>query len=185
VRAEGIARNARPAAGNARPNAISTFSSKNIMEKISIRFRKLRIAWTAAWGAACVLLIVFWVRSYWWLDGLSYARGTTYVSIFTSTGIAGFNCASWPNGTRMGNKPGFEWVSFRVPAPPNQDIKPLMWVWRPEGPLITVPVWCCESVLVLSAALPWLRYRFSLRTLLIATTLFAVVLGLVVLAAHR
>src|SRR4051794_2870734 len=31
-----------------------------------MRFRKLRIAWSMFWGLACVLLIVLWVRSYWW-----------------------------------------------------------------------------------------------------------------------
>ena len=31
-----------------------------------MRFRKLRIAWSVTWGIACVLLIVLWVRSYWW-----------------------------------------------------------------------------------------------------------------------
>ena len=36
----------------------------------------------------------------------------------------------------------------------------------------------------LIAAAPWLRWRFSLRTLLIATTLVAVVLGLIVWAAR-
>jgi hypothetical protein len=29
-----------------------------------MRFRKLRIAWSVGWGIACVLLLVFWVRSY-------------------------------------------------------------------------------------------------------------------------
>src|SRR3954466_661269 len=29
-----------------------------------IRFRKLRIAWSAFWGIACLLFIVLWVRSY-------------------------------------------------------------------------------------------------------------------------
>src|SRR6478609_7250090 len=36
-----------------------------------MRFRKLRIAWSVAWGLACVLLIVLWVRSYWWCDTYS------------------------------------------------------------------------------------------------------------------
>ena len=31
-----------------------------------MRFRKLRIAWSVVCGIACVLLIVLWVRSYWW-----------------------------------------------------------------------------------------------------------------------
>src|SRR6476659_10578089 len=33
-----------------------------------MRYRKLRIAWSAFWGLACVLLIALWVRSYWWCD---------------------------------------------------------------------------------------------------------------------
>jgi hypothetical protein len=33
-----------------------------------MRFRKLRIPWSVAWGIACVLLVVLWVRSYWWSD---------------------------------------------------------------------------------------------------------------------
>ena len=31
-----------------------------------MRFRKLRIAWSVVCGIACVLLIVLWVRSYWY-----------------------------------------------------------------------------------------------------------------------
>ena len=31
-----------------------------------MRFRKLRIAWSVGCGILCVLLIVLWVRSYWW-----------------------------------------------------------------------------------------------------------------------
>ena len=30
--------------------------------------RGLRIAWSVWWGILCVLLIVLWVRSYWWVD---------------------------------------------------------------------------------------------------------------------
>src|SRR6478735_11109675 len=33
-----------------------------------MRFRKLRIAWSVFWGLACLLLIVLWVRSYWWQE---------------------------------------------------------------------------------------------------------------------
>src|SRR6185295_4017804 len=38
-----------------------------------MRFRKLRIAWSATCLIACVLLIVLWVRSYWWED-LGYCQ---------------------------------------------------------------------------------------------------------------
>src|SRR3954451_3787256 len=37
-----------------------------------LRFRKLRIAWSVFWGLACVLLILFWVRSYWRIDNIRF-----------------------------------------------------------------------------------------------------------------
>src|SRR3954462_321843 len=36
-----------------------------------MRFRKLRIAWSVIWGLACVLIVVFWGRSYWYADTIS------------------------------------------------------------------------------------------------------------------
>src|SRR3954451_17185227 len=37
-----------------------------------MRFRKLRIAWSVFWGLAAVLLIVLWVRSFWYADHADY-----------------------------------------------------------------------------------------------------------------
>ncbi len=37
-----------------------------------MRFRKLRIAWSVVCGIACVLLVVFWVRSYFKVDYVFY-----------------------------------------------------------------------------------------------------------------
>jgi hypothetical protein len=45
---------------------------------------------------------------------------------------------------------------------------------------IRVPYWFLFSLSAVFAAIPWLRWRFSLRTLLIATTLVAVGLGVIV-----
>src|SRR6476660_9850969 len=42
-----------------------------------MRFRKLRIAWSVICGIACVLLIVLWVRSYWWRDSISRQPSST------------------------------------------------------------------------------------------------------------
>src|SRR5689334_2821902 len=33
-----------------------------------MKYRKVRIAWSAAWGVAAVLLVVLWVRSYYVVD---------------------------------------------------------------------------------------------------------------------
>jgi hypothetical protein len=43
--------------------------------------------------------------------------------------------------------------------------------------------WVPVLLSVVFAAVPWLRWKFSLRTLLITTTLIAVLLGLVVWAS--
>jgi hypothetical protein len=45
---------------------------------------------------------------------------------------------------------------------------------------IRVPFWLMAIVTSVLAAAPWVPSRFSLRTLLIATTLVAVLLGLIV-----
>jgi hypothetical protein len=52
------------------------------------------------------------------------------------------------------------------------------------GYAIMVPHWFPTMAIAILAAIPWLRWskRFSLRALLIATTLVALVLGLVVWA---
>ncbi len=42
------------------------------------------------------------------------------------------------------------------------------------------PHWWLVAIAVTFAALPWLSLRFSLRTLLIATTLVAVGLGIII-----
>ena len=55
------------------------------------------------------------------------------------------------------------------------------------GPFIDIPQWFPVLLFATLATAPWIRWskRFSLRTLLIATTLVAVVLGLVVYAARK
>jgi hypothetical protein len=54
--------------------------------------------------------------------------------------------------------------------------------WTASGSIseIDIPLWAVTLGTVAIAAIPWSRFshRFSLRTLLIATTLLAVVLGL-------
>ena len=40
--------------------------------RLTVRFRKLRIAFSATCLIACVLLIVLWVRSYWCTEDISF-----------------------------------------------------------------------------------------------------------------
>jgi hypothetical protein len=55
------------------------------------------------------------------------------------------------------------------------------------GVVALFPIWFPITLVVLLGTVPWsgeLNWRFSLRTLLIATTLIAVVLGLIVWASQ-
>ncbi len=59
-----------------------------------MRFRKLRIAWSAFWGIATVLLIALWVRSYRWHDTVIlqqpssiWSAGWTKGELFLVTGL--------------------------------------------------------------------------------------------------
>jgi hypothetical protein len=53
-----------------------------------------------------------------------------------------------------------------------------------QGFVITFPFWFAIAIAAFVASAPWLSLRFTLRTLLIATTLIAVVLGAIVYAVR-
>jgi hypothetical protein len=50
---------------------------------------------------------------------------------------------------------------------------------------LELPYWAWLLVAAILAVVPWMRIRFSLRTLLIAATLLAVVLGLAIYAVRK
>ena len=141
--------------------------------------RKLRIAWSVAWGIVAVLLVVLWVRSYSRRDILTLAAkmqtvvsslgGTISVNRFSSLPSSGWNWDTTPTSE----------IDFRIAAV----ITARRWSYTaiPSVTAIRFPSWFGAVVLILIAALPWFPLiRFSLRTLLIATTLVAVGLGLIV-----
>jgi hypothetical protein len=133
-----------------------------------MRFRKLRIAWSVACGIACVLPIALWVRSY---SGSS--KPLTEVGSYTLRVTQGMLRAE---------------STCVVHHPDRIDrlgIHNAYWThsnWTSQKPL-----WCILPFLVMTAWAPWIRWsnHFSLRTLLITTTLIAVGLGLAVYAARK
>ena len=154
--------------------------------------RLLRIGWSAGCVIACLLLIVLWVRSYRWADLLAYTRGQTYVAVADGRGIALFHWRTCHPFVTVGNKLGWELISGPA-GTIDSNLKPLEFS-RDSGPatafgfFISAPYWCCVFFLATLAVLPWIRqckWRFTLRTLLIATTVVAVVLGLAVYAARK
>jgi hypothetical protein len=148
-----------------------------------MRFRKLRIAWSVAWGLLAVLLVVLWVRSYWRIDILFRTDGGGRMTTLRSlNGVAiyqSYPLPLWPsNGPAQAH--GWKYICGLVPEKETEAFK---WKRIPGGRVIHLPM----PLLLLTAAgialAPWLRARFSIRTLLIATTLVAVVLGLAVWTA--
>jgi hypothetical protein len=160
-----------------------------------MRFRKLRIVWSVGWGIAAVLLVMLWVRSYYTHDAISAKISPISPKRIYMTSWLGsihVGCTDWPIPT------GIEVQTWRRLATPTEEWSRLRELASGWGPLLPEPTlsfrrgpashpwqlwtphWICTVLAGTLAALPWLRRRFSLRTLLIATTLVAVVLGLIV-----
>ena len=174
-----------------------------------MRFRKLRIAWSVAWGLLAVLPLVLWVQSYWredvigfpytgmtypaddwmWITEVSSGRGQLAWtgSYLVKKGKSDWTWMVWP---LRGGEMNFQDGSGR-PLPSVLGFKYVeqspKTAQRPSQYVFVVPYYF-PFVLTSSLSLaPWVRYvswRFSLRTLLIATTLVAVVMGLIAYAVR-
>jgi hypothetical protein len=158
--------------------------------------RYLRIAWTVFCGLACVLLVVVWVRSYWridsatmWISGhgqvgaLSLKQRLTisYVneSLFSDRWRDRLESQSWRvySNTIEDEFSGSE-IGAHSGLPKNQSF--VFQNFGGNGYRVVIPHWFLILLGTSFATIPWLRWRFSLRTLLIATTLIAVMLGTIV-----
>ena len=138
-----------------------------------MRFRKLRIAWSVAWGVAAVLIVMLWTRSYKSMDQLCGPVSNTRIILIGS--INGHLLVNWPF-----HDWGYVWNVQSTPLNSKErtgfhfDIE---FRRLPDG--FAVSQWFLVMISIAVATCPWTT-RFSLRTLLIATTLVAVVLGLIV-----
>jgi hypothetical protein len=149
-----------------------------------MRFRKLRIAWSVVCGIACVLVIVLWVRSYWWLDLAIGKHG----SLHSLEGC--ILCGLGEDPTRQQvfifsqNLNEMHQAGSIIHSGATHGF---LLRREPKSLRIGLPHWLLAFASVCLAAAPWIRWKlsFSLRTLLIGTTTVAVVLGLVVYATRQ
>lgn len=146
-----------------------------------MKFGKTRIAWSAGWGTVPVLLSVLWLRSYSWHHTLSFNYGTSAHDVDSSDGEL-----SWM-GVKQPTSLPFSWhVSVHSADDEMLRYMTLIGPQLRNGSQVTLRYWHVIIACVVAAGASWaivpLRYvkRFSLRTLLIATTVVAVVLGLTV-----
>jgi hypothetical protein len=149
------------------------------MERAKV-IRGLRIAVSAVCGILCVLLIVLWVRSYWWHSYINWRNSAGGLNVSSYQGVVDILRHSIPTnaaGWSIMEEPANKWAARTNGRPPS--LIPRV-VRGPAAIGIQFPYWLLMLVTAAVAALPWVKSRFSLRTLLIATTLVALLLGLVV-----
>ncbi|MEX0610852.1 MAG: hypothetical protein WD738_05155 [Pirellulales bacterium] len=174
-----------------------------------IKYRKLLIAFSAVCGLICLLLIGLWVRSYWRFDQFIRRVSTTNYVAFTSfQGQFAFGMSNDPllravfkqTWARRGFRTS-EWdealrgpVAFFPSTPSPNDTRIITWPWYDKHPFVVapgttyteviLPYWLLFLLVITLGAVLWFKWpkRFSLRTLLIAMTLVAVLLGAVLWA---
>jgi hypothetical protein len=163
-----------------------------------MKHRKLRIAWSVAWGALAVLLVGLWVRSYYYLDTFSEPlsitcgvdlhsiKGQLHCSLDKLNASVPVEDVDWGLDSSDAES-GYALSQY------NDDGS---WDFVYSGFdywTIIAPHWLAAMLCVVCAAIPWSfiavsrlpwSKRYSLRTLLIATTLVAVGLGLIVWLAR-
>jgi hypothetical protein len=160
------------------------------------RFRRLRIAMSVFFGVVTVALCVLWVRSYSWRD-LAWARVPDFGSGSIASLNGKFQCLILWESTESANA-SFAWGRSRIPA--KEASRSLMmshvqhrWsglgfelVNFPNPFAVAIPYWCLTPLFAAGCYFiaGQSQFRFSLRTMLIATTLAAVVLGAIAYASR-
>ena len=150
-----------------------------------IRYRKLRIVWSVVCGVACVLLCLLWIRSFWEIDiygkQLSDVNGFTLISRNGAAYCAIGHSIESRELRNVTRRFILKKIKYAEAVAEVERTTSRHFVIANDGiiTIVRVPDWCLLGLTTALAAAPWLRWRFSLRTLLIATTLVAVVLGLV------
>ena len=147
--------------------------------------RSVRIAMSVVFGMLCVILLALWVRCYWRIDTL-WGPITDHGQLAivsmqgqVSVGV-NFNGGSAPWSIVSGTLYA-PWRNAWAILLPRRDALGFALVSDSNNLGVTLPYWFIVLTTAILARLPWVPWskRFSLRTLLIAITLSAVVLGLV------
>lgn len=159
-----------------------------------MRFRKLKIAFSATCAMACVLMIAQWKRSYRWADTVLWrydapnairmrcrtGRIQTEAIIDEPVFLDVLTASSQTLVKRW--EPTFHSVRLKDGMPDFDDRNSLFVPFVPDDAGVVAPIWSLVMVFAVLGAAPWIRRRFTVRGLLIATTIVALALGLIVYA---
>jgi hypothetical protein len=144
--------------------------------------RRVRIAVSIICAFACVALIALRIRSYDTNDIVSRVDSTgQLMTIGSDAGrIYVIHRTSFAAPVVSSLRQAHGWKLSTVPSRPTAATrKSFEWV---SGALqeIMFPDWFVLLSLISIGVVPWLKWRYSLRTMLIATTVAAIVLGAIV-----
>jgi hypothetical protein len=151
-----------------------------------MNYRKLRIAWSVGCGLLAVLLCVLWVRSYWFFEMFSACK-VSENHIIAVLSVPGVFCvainpiADSPPPWSRESTDAVEWWTDAVELEQVPYTSRVIGTFKFELWAVVVPYWFVVSLCAGISTAPWLRRQFSLRTLLIATTIVAVCIGLAVM----
>lgn len=140
----------------------------------------LRIGFSASCGVVCLLMIAAWVRSYTWADGFFVKLlPTGHIQVHA---VDGRMCI-W-----LERKPIDRWfsrhsrlITEKLPAPDDENRIPWLDIYAfPNLIRIYTAHWLLTVIAGSLAVIPWCPRRFTLRGLLIFTTVIATVVGIIV-----
>ena len=141
--------------------------------------RYLRIAISSFFAVLCLLIIAWWVRSYSWSDG-AFLRLTSSEYVQVSAGY-GRMCIWFEHKQTLNYR--FKHHSHRITThtPPDADDRiPLFHVgYWPTMTRVYAAHWVFVVLAGSFAVIPWCPRRFSLRFLLISTTVIAAVVSVI------
>ena len=147
-----------------------------------MKYCKLRIVWSVAWGVVAVLQIVLWVRSYKWVEVISQpVSGNQSLNIGFVPGLLAVGVASPPTqAITVTQMDAAEWPGVLNKFYPGQSLSQVTGGKLRNQSVVTilVPFWIALSVVSFVAASSWLPWpRYSFRALVIATIMEIVALG--------
>jgi hypothetical protein len=151
----------------------------DLRNKISNVLLNPRVAFSAVCGIACLLLVVLWVRTRFTCDHIFGPLTSTWdVIIASRQGGISFRLVRY-------SLPDWTWDELSPEAFAHKIYPGILGLGLYLSPtkddfVLRLPYWIFIVTTVAVATIPWIKWRFSLRTLLIATTLVAVVLWLAV-----
>jgi hypothetical protein len=151
-------------------------------ENGAMKYRRLRIAWSAVWAIVCLLFVALWVRSYWTGDTVQGPfRGRLIFNSLLGRATATYYPFRADTTDSVLWTSDWEHLSFPTEDRPRIPGSHSFVLRRDSASIVTsIPYWFAVLIFATLAAAPWFPHRFSVRKLIIATALLSAILGLLV-----